>query len=175
MASTSSWIAVATISSGLWWSPVYTTSMPASRRARATILAPRSWPSSPGFPTRILSLRAKAPVPASVTAPPPLSSRIRSRERPPDLLGCRLDPRPVAGDHRPVEALSVPGEPRHQVEMEVRHRLERGGAVRLQQVETIGPDRLADGSRHPPGRGNRRLEIGLVRVVERGGVGPGND
>ena len=29
------------------------TSCPASRKARATILAPRSWPSSPGLPTTI--------------------------------------------------------------------------------------------------------------------------
>src|SRR5882672_10740281 len=34
------------------------TSMPASRRARAMIFAPRSWPSRPGFATKILSFRS---------------------------------------------------------------------------------------------------------------------
>src|SRR6476469_3351665 len=34
------------------------TSMPASRSARAMIFAPRSWPSRPGFATRILSFRS---------------------------------------------------------------------------------------------------------------------
>src|SRR2546430_85943 len=45
--STSSCTAAATTSSGVRWSPVYTTSMPASRRERATTLAPRSCPSRP--------------------------------------------------------------------------------------------------------------------------------
>src|SRR5580704_16731492 len=35
------------------------TSKPASRRARATTLAPRSWPSRPGLATRMRSLRAE--------------------------------------------------------------------------------------------------------------------
>src|SRR4051812_16034317 len=34
------------------------TSKPASRRARATTLAPRSWPSRPGLATRMRTLRA---------------------------------------------------------------------------------------------------------------------
>src|SRR2546426_4721587 len=49
IASTSSWIAASTMSSGVWRRPVYITSMPASRRARATTFAPRSCPSRPGF------------------------------------------------------------------------------------------------------------------------------
>src|SRR3954466_4067653 len=47
-------MAVSTICSGVWCSPVYTTSIPASRRARATTLAPRSWPSRPGLATTTL-------------------------------------------------------------------------------------------------------------------------
>src|SRR3954447_16236468 len=38
------------------------TSMPASRRARAMILAPRSWPSRPGLATTTRILRAVAVV-----------------------------------------------------------------------------------------------------------------
>src|SRR6266850_4257816 len=37
------------------------TSNPASRRARAMILAPRSWPSNPTLPTRSRSLRSSPP------------------------------------------------------------------------------------------------------------------
>src|SRR6266403_2369384 len=47
--STSSCTAAEAIISGVWRRPVYTTSMPASRRARAIIFAPRSWPSRPGL------------------------------------------------------------------------------------------------------------------------------
>src|SRR5437899_1445508 len=49
IASTSSWIAASTMSSGVWRRPVYMTSIPASRSARATTFAPRSCPSRPGF------------------------------------------------------------------------------------------------------------------------------
>ena len=49
MTSTSSWTASATSSSGVRFRPEYTTSMPASRSACATTLAPRSCPSRPGF------------------------------------------------------------------------------------------------------------------------------
>src|SRR4028119_353067 len=38
------------------------TSMPASRRARAMILAPRSWPSSPTFATTTLIVRSIFPI-----------------------------------------------------------------------------------------------------------------
>src|SRR3990172_2146125 len=38
--------------------PVYTTSMPASRRARATTFAPRSWPSRPGLAIITLIFRS---------------------------------------------------------------------------------------------------------------------
>src|SRR5262249_28967867 len=107
--------------------------MPASRSARATIFAPRSCPSSPGLPTRIRSLRPGAAGFGSLIPPP-------SRERSPDLPGCRLDAPPIPGDHRPVEPLPVPGEAGDEVQVEVWHRLERGGAVRLQQVEAVGPE-----------------------------------
>src|SRR5206468_10912280 len=43
------------------------TSMPASRSAAATTLAPRSWPSSPGLPTSTRILRCMAPPGTSVT------------------------------------------------------------------------------------------------------------
>src|SRR5437867_8157184 len=46
------------------------TSNPASRRARAMILAPRSWPSKPTFPTRRRSFRS----------PPPRSSMASTSE-----------------------------------------------------------------------------------------------
>src|SRR5664280_2197192 len=52
--STSSWSAAVAIISGVWRRPVYTTSKPSSRRPRARTLAPRSWPSRPGFAIRIL-------------------------------------------------------------------------------------------------------------------------
>src|SRR5258705_10854255 len=42
-------------------------SMPASRSAAATTLAPRSWPSSPGLPTSTRILRCMAPPGTSVT------------------------------------------------------------------------------------------------------------
>src|SRR5262249_42972494 len=44
------------------------TSKPASDSARATTLAPRSWPSRPGFPTRIRTLRLSAMVPSQLLA-----------------------------------------------------------------------------------------------------------
>src|SRR5215813_14421262 len=44
------------------------TSKPASESARATTLAPRSWPSRPGFPTRIRTLRLSAMVPSELLA-----------------------------------------------------------------------------------------------------------
>ena len=46
--------AASAIISGVCRMPVYVTSMPASRSARAMIFAPRSWPSSPGFATSTL-------------------------------------------------------------------------------------------------------------------------
>src|SRR5947209_8649106 len=46
-------MAARTTCSGVWWRPVYTTSMPASRSARATTFTPRSWPSSPALAMRM--------------------------------------------------------------------------------------------------------------------------
>src|SRR5687768_2009571 len=57
--STSSWTAAVAIISGVWCSPVYTTSMPASRSAAATTLAPRSCPSRPGLATSTRMGRAR--------------------------------------------------------------------------------------------------------------------
>ena len=56
---TSSCRAVATMASTRWRMPVKMTSKPASRSARATILAPRSWPSRPGLATRTLIARRR--------------------------------------------------------------------------------------------------------------------
>src|SRR3972149_10760460 len=44
--------------SGGWRMPVYTPSMPASRSARATTFAPRSWPSRPGLAIITLIFRS---------------------------------------------------------------------------------------------------------------------
>src|ERR687893_966755 len=56
------------------------TSMPASRRARAMILAPRSWPSSPTFATTTLIVRSISPI---------LTARVRRARdgRPHERLG----------------------------------------------------------------------------------------
>src|ERR1017187_7733805 len=52
--STSSCIAAATICSGVLRMPVYTTSIPVSRKPMATTSAPRSWPSRPALAIRTL-------------------------------------------------------------------------------------------------------------------------
>src|SRR5215213_7891989 len=58
------------------------TSIPASRRARAMIFAPRSWPSSPGFATTTRILRAASSLmSAGSVAPLPLLGA-ESGERP---------------------------------------------------------------------------------------------
>src|SRR3982750_210872 len=61
------------------------TSMPASRRARAMILAPRSWPSKPGLATTTRILRAVAVVIGGGRVAPALENG-RLRIRPEDLL-----------------------------------------------------------------------------------------
>src|SRR5580693_6731849 len=51
------------------------TSMPASRSARAMTLAPRSWPSSPGFAITTRSFLKRSPQPTYPPAPPALNDR----------------------------------------------------------------------------------------------------
>src|SRR4051794_1617849 len=67
------------------------TSMPASRRARAMILAPRSWPSKPGLATTTRILRAVAVVIDGGSL-----EHGALGVRPEDLLQCR-DHLPLAG------------------------------------------------------------------------------
>jgi hypothetical protein len=50
-ASASSWTTVSASCSGVWRRPAWTTSIPASRRPRATVMVARSSPSSPGVAT----------------------------------------------------------------------------------------------------------------------------
>src|SRR6059036_2462910 len=128
------------------------TSKPASRRARATILAPRSWPSSPGLAT---STRILWDVTAGL-----------GEERPEGFPGPD-DGLPVAGRQRPVEALAVAGPARDQVEMKVGHRLKGRRAVGLEQVEPVGLEPLADREGDAPGRHDGRLEILRLRLEER--------
>src|SRR5437773_2021513 len=117
------------------------TSRPASRRARATILAPRSWPSSPGLATRMRIFRSGelASAALAMRLPGKLSA---------DLVRHRLDARAVAGDEGPVEPLAVAARTRDEVEVEVGHRLEGRLAVGLEQVEPVRgqrpPERLGD-------------------------------
>src|SRR3989442_15716419 len=98
------------------------TSKPASRSARATILAPRSCPSSPGLATTTRILR---------------SVMVFSGQDVPEPLADLHDLVAVAGHELPVEALVVVGEARDEVQVEVRHRLEGGGPVRLQHVQPV--------------------------------------
>src|SRR5918993_1508432 len=70
------------------------TSMPASRSALATTLAPRSWPSSPGLATTT-RMRPCATVPAPLLGPPP-----------PAPLRCRAAPGKILPGHR---AAPTPG------------------------------------------------------------------
>src|SRR5215467_12052123 len=102
------------------------TSKPASRRARATILAPRSCPSSPGLATSTRILRVAAAV-AAPLAPGSgrmggvlrLALKVRAQAR------ARLrDGVAIARHERPVEALAVARPSREQVQMEVRDGLE---------------------------------------------------
>src|SRR6266852_3019302 len=118
------------------------TSKPASRSARATIVAPRSCPSRPGFATTTRILRSLIRCPRR-GAPPPLldyrrgavSCRISQLlgDQHADALAVFHDLVPDAGDGLPVEPLAVVVPAGDEVQVEVRHRLERGGAVGLQQ------------------------------------------
>src|SRR5712691_2079115 len=96
------------------------TSMPASRRARATIFAPRSCPSSPGLATTTRILRS--------------AMVVLLVEQRPEPLAVLHDDFAVAGHQLPVEPLPVIGPARDQVQVEMRHGLEGGRAVRLEDV-----------------------------------------
>src|SRR5919112_3999567 len=86
------------------------TSMPASRRARAMILAPRSCPSRPGLATTTRTLRV---------APPPLCSRSASACIICSLFGARLG---VSGDQAGVsERLLLVGVGDHARELALVH------------------------------------------------------
>src|SRR5213594_1706266 len=95
------------------------------------------------------------------------SSPIALRQGCPEALPRLHDGLAVARHRRPVEALAVVGPARNQVQVEVRHRLEGGGAVGLQQVQAIRLERLPDRQRDPPGRHRRRLEVLDVDLEER--------
>src|SRR6516165_4637480 len=149
------------------------TSTPASRSARATILAPRSCPSSPGLATRTRILRSAAraevalwsAVPDGWEAPsgafdPGPVIEASPDQRVADLLRDPLDAHAIPRDERPVEPLAVPGPPRDQVEMKVRHRLEGRRAVGLEEVEPVGRQRALERQGNALRGRYRRLEVG---------------
>src|SRR6266508_3536035 len=98
------------------------TSNPASRNARATTFAPRSWPSSPGLATTTRIFRSGIIALASTAgAPAPVRSAARqSSYRGADALAGRGDLGAIPGHQRPVEALAIVREPRDEVQVEVR-------------------------------------------------------
>src|SRR5216117_2716149 len=147
------------------------TSIPASRRARATILAPRSWPSNPGLATTTRTLR-------SVMAGS-LRSLIElgrpAGERTAKLLAHVHDLGPITEHRLPVEALAVVRPARDEVQMEVRHRLEGGRAVGLQHVEPVGLDGAAQGVGNTLGGDDGRLQVFVVGLEQRRRVVLGDD
>src|SRR3989338_8276242 len=175
--STSSSIAAGTLSSGERLSPVYTTSPPASRSACATTFAPRSWPSSPGFATRIFiqgtGTRAVAtPVPRRDRGPRVLRHAVSRRRHPEGgepagvARGVGGDPQrrqrhALADAHRAgiragenrEDAMAV-----HLDDREHARRLEPGGQARLLHRERV--DRALARQVHPlePVRDARRAE-----------------
>ena len=67
MKSTSSCTAAATMLSGVWYSPVYIVSMPASRSRDIRMDSPRTWVSGPALASSILTFRvAFVAVPAII-------------------------------------------------------------------------------------------------------------
>src|SRR6266849_5110592 len=146
------------------------TSKPASRSARATILAPRSCPSNPGLATtsRIFrSLMTRAARDGSF-ARPWLS------EHGADTVRGAHDLFPVPWDFLPVEPLPVVRPSRDEVQVKVRHGLEGRRSISLEQVEPVGIQRFPYGSRHLLRSRDGGLEILRLRVVERGRVGLGH-
>src|SRR4030095_2210650 len=133
------------------------TSKPASRSARATILAPRSWPSRPGWATTTRILRSV------MMGSPSLQELAQPLPGLHDLIA-------VAGDELPVEALAVAVPARDEVQVEVRDGHEGGGAVGLEQVEPVGAEGMLDGRRYLLGRDHDRLEVFHVGLVNGGRV-----
>src|SRR5213594_2723925 len=129
------------------------TSIPASRRARATILAPRSWPSNPGLATTTRTLRSVSSV--MVLGRP-------AGEHAAKLLADLHDLAAITGHRLPVEALAVVRPARDEVQMEVRHRLEGGRAVGLEHVEPVGLDGAAQGVGNTLGGNDGRLQVFVV-------------
>src|SRR6202011_3944951 len=101
-----------------WNKPVYITSIPASRSARASTFAPRSWPSSPALATMTRSGRSLVVV-VSVAA---LISELR-----------RLGVAAVHAHHR-VDDLALGGDRLHAVDQE-RHHVRLAGARAFQRRE----------------------------------------
>src|SRR6266511_3147634 len=134
------------------------TSIPPSRRARATIFAPRSCPSSPGLATTTRILRSA------------MALSLLVQQRPQPLAGLH-DGFAVAGHRLPVEAFPVIGPARDQVQVEMGDGLEGRRAVGLEQIEAVGLqgflDRPGDGLR----RRYRGREILGVRLEDRRGMG----
>src|SRR5262249_39266688 len=85
------------------------------------------------------------------------------------------DLRAIAGREAPVESLAVVVPAWDQVQVEVRDRLKRGGAVGLQYVEAVRLHGLAQRQRHLLRRRDGRAQIVLVRVPDRRRVGPRDD
>src|SRR5215471_17121878 len=142
------------------------TSKPASRSARATIFAPRSCPSSPGLATTTRTFLSAAVFTRALLC---------SGEGGADAVARLRDRVPVPRYQLPVEPLAVVGPARDQVKVKVRHRLERGRAVGLEQVQAVGRERLLDRPGDPLGRCDRSAQVGWIRLEERGGVPPGHD
>src|SRR5712691_2466083 len=146
------------------------TSKPASRSARATILAPRSCPSNPGLATtsRIFrSLMTRAARDGSF-ARPWLS------EHGADTVRDAHDLFPVPWDFLPVEPLPVVRPSRDEVQVEVRHGLEGRPSIGLEQIEPVGIQRFPYGSRHLLRGHDGSLEILCLRLIEGGRVGLGH-
>src|SRR5512132_3698637 len=132
------------------------TSNPASRSARATIFAPRSWPSSPGLATTTRILRSSVMVVTSEYRPQPLSHA--------------HDGVAIAGHQLPVESAAVALPAGDQVEMVVGHGLEGGGAIRLQHVEAVHLHRSQERDGDLLGGGDGGLEVLRLRLEDGGRV-----
>src|SRR2546427_10565166 len=147
------------------------TSKPASRSARATILAPRSCPSRPGLATtsrifrslRSGAVRARAwpaqslgevrkggGAPLRGTSRPPAGSFVRPwlPEHRADAVRGAHDLFPVPRDLFPVEPLPVVRPSRDEVQVEMWDGLEGRPSIGLEQIEPVGIQRFPYGSRH---------------------------
>ena len=188
--STSSCTAAVAIISGVWCRPVYTTSMPASRSAAATTLAPRSWPSRPGLATSTrIGRGSEGREPAMVSVRPPgkkvihqgaerdrrgrHGGRARRQSRASKQDG--LDPRRSGAEHI------------HLVEVAHVQRLLRGDAERVQRgpedtrdpasphlpAPSRSPRRSSRGGRPPEGLLDPAVAVGHHAEPETGRTEPG--